>query len=1505
MSIIFLDFSRNYEEAKTGKKYFFSYSLKDQYETLKSRIPSHKNQTSSLRDLIEICFSTNLVKKYYFTCSNFRRAKFTQDNGIQFLNNVVIRPELTPQMTNYLPDNTNIILIGDIQESERLNSFIVKGIEFVDKNISGTNDIVESNSFCTNTFGHALSSNGKKYVSWSIDRPDLNKTLFSPDFISYLISSCYPMSQKNLQHVVKAYDEWNDYLVFRMDYLNYQANRHFLIDGSELIRAFSIDKKTYYRNQEKYDIDILVNHEAFKKGEQILLKNPTENSEELYLIVVNKDYNKKEFEKSSIKNKKGNVFNQEERALKGFTRENLSLSKGIPNAQKNYEKVLSEAFSLDERYRFIYMDIEPDCSKLTINYNKLIEKEHKNIDDRYNLIIRKELNNALDSEKELLFDRIKVELNDFDKNFAENLDKMVQYNDDSNIKKQIEKLIENKAKKLKEYLNKEIKKISKKDNDYNKIKNNLEQKYREDLIAYRKSINIRELFIKRHNDEKTVLNNKLNEEYKINIANFEKQKKLQLDNKYSEAILIEKTQIKNKLNIECKEKIDEKIANETIRRFLIYFKVNIDNPESFSSGRFEGYKYLIYDYRADKAKVDRQKTALESFYEGNVKNPYLATYLFAPDELNKTYYDFSDWEWYLESLNDKQREAVKKAVSSKGIFLLQGPPGTGKTQVIAEIVGHLAKEGRKVLVASETHKAIDNVFERLPLTADIRPLRLVASKSNKGTDFGPENLVDNFYSNIAKKMLSVINKYENFSEYKENFYENYQKQKLICDKIIGNKHNIEKIKNEINNYQVVVNDLKNQKQRLVDSLEIIEQDKIRFIRTKNRLDNLKLDYLEDLEYGLIDDFKKEAISLISKKNIFNLEDANVIILNIIMADIKTIEEEIRLIRIESDKFDREQKMKDIRAKLMSYQDEYGNWIKGSDISVKSLQMELKELLDQNPSNNYSNLLITNIIKDIRSVNLNDLSDIVQATRYSLLELKSKKLKPIEDKVYELNVDIDKLQLKINDLNKKMLSIQDKIRDLQEDSNYRSIQDDEAKLRREIASFIETFNVVIEYKDYQDAIVKIYQEYLLLEKEFEKNENENKRLIPIYKKISDYLLKEEVIFADRLDYTKPLFDKVNLFGITNTSRDNFSESSNEALSNYSLGNVDLKKQGIDVVVIDEVSKSSFLDLLIPILYGKTVILVGDHRQLSPMYEFRNLRKDDFDNIDEEILTEYKNNKYKNMYEESFFKTLFERVPVDYKVMLNQQYRSHEHIMQVYNCFYNNQLQIGYEGQNNAKEHHLTIKSNNRIIIEPNKHVYFVDCKKYESRDNDSTSIYNSNEADVIVKLLKMINDSYKANPVIKFNRNNGIDERMSMGVICTYGDQAKIIKNKLKNANMKFDMFYEKADGRMIINTVDDFQGDERDIIILSMVRNPSNRAKADPGFILTYQRINVALSRARRLLIVVGNKDYLESKGIIDLPDVFGQGDDRKNFHVYRDIISSIMKYGNVIDDEDVLGGEK
>lgn len=116
---------------------------------------------------------------------------------------------------------------------------------------------------------------------------------------------------------------------------------------------------------------------------------------------------------------------------------------------------------------------------------------------------------------------------------------------------------------------------------------------------------------------------------------------------------------------------------------------------------------------------------------------------------------------------------------------------------------------------------------------------------------------------------------------------------------------------------------------------------------------------------------------------------------------------------------------------------------------------------------------------------------------------------------------------------------------------------------------------------------------------------------------------------------------------------------------------------DVVIIDEVSKATPPELLLPMLKGKKVILVGDHHQLPPL-----LGDDTLEETLKAMLEENPNfdgaQELKNLLRESLFERLFNNLPPTHKQMLALQYRMHEKIMQSITPFYakeENGLQCG--------------------------------------------------------------------------------------------------------------------------------------------------------------------------------------------------------------------------------------
>lgn len=84
--------------------------------------------------------------------------------------------------------------------------------------------------------------------------------------------------------------------------------------------------------------------------------------------------------------------------------------------------------------------------------------------------------------------------------------------------------------------------------------------------------------------------------------------------------------------------------------------------------------------------------------------------------------------WHDRTLNRDQQNAVRKILAAPDLAMVQGPPGTGKTTVIAEAAYQFARQGKKVLIASQANLAVDNVLEMLANTPVIRPVRLGKKK---------------------------------------------------------------------------------------------------------------------------------------------------------------------------------------------------------------------------------------------------------------------------------------------------------------------------------------------------------------------------------------------------------------------------------------------------------------------------------------------------------------------------------------------------------------------------------------------------------------------------------------------------------------------------------------------------------------------------------------------------------------------------------------------------------
>lgn len=1500
LKYIYIDFTRNLIEGSKNKRDAYFESLEEQFEKIKRKLNLYGiNHISDLNIFVRYAFPT-IESEYYISLPGFNRRleRITNNYGqvTEYLYNMVIRPDKNGLINTIIPNGLDLILVGDLQFRNNIITFVVKGIDLIDENVEKFGELkIKCAVAC------AIVKDDRNRPDFGMDSRELYKSYLTRDSVLSLCEKVYPIEKP--QVAISEFEKWKRYVDFRKYYLEVQSQRNEPIDNVEYIKAYSISRAEYRKNEELYSEYVLDGfNNAFIKKDTVLLSKNVENSIEFPLIKVEVSKNLSIIQKELARNKRISKYEAE---LRGFTKNSVALSMTDPTDDED-RKFIPEYLS--DRIAFVTDDIEPDYSDINDFFDKKLANRLNSIDVKYRNIVKEAIDGFRSSNNE----EIKAQITSEISSFASSLDSQIGSDIQKNSDKKISKRYKEEVEAIKNQTNALKKKLDRKYKD--KDDESLEEYNQElsDILEQEKNkieaIPLSEWYEERNKKLKKDYESSLRLKKSNELDKLCSDKEKELNTVLSSEIENEKNEQRAHIENIRKEQINIKKEKLTERHFYIYFKAE-DTTESVVNKK---WRFLVYDNRADKAKIERQERALYSFYNGYVKNPFLSSYLFSPETLGKSENISYDIEWFGNRLNDTQKEAVRKALASNSVFLLQGPPGTGKTEVISEIAAQYVKQGKKVLISSETHKAIDNVFERLPKIPEIRPLRLIPSNSNKETEYSPEKLVDNLYLGIKSKLQLRIQRYESFAQMKDSFSENMQQLRFRYNQLLELETKCRQIKTRKEALERKLNDLDNDIELNRAKMRPLNDEKESYVELLSCID--RGTFASDWENEKFNTIKAYVYRLVDAQSMCN--DLTYDMISIIYhLDIKNIKKEFNQIDNENTGVQVEQQKAAIRKKMNTLKDEFDDVIEGKEDEYKSLQKELKALVNAKKESgafDFSTLEISRVVsadmissREERDLLINTIIELQK----NIGEYLNFQRKEINDLLISVETQINAIDNEISEIKIQKNNILAEKEYLQQDESYNDFIRKKNKLRKLIVEFFADFEIYEEYPadDFGMAIDIINNKWADIKKNREILEKENKDKIPMYKSIYKYLEDEEILEEDRKSYTKKLFDNVNVFGMTCTSRDYYSESSMEALREYHLGNINIKSKGIDVVIIDEVSKSSFLDLLIPILYGKTVILVGDHRQLPPMYDLAHLRKDDFECLDPEIIDSSLNKEYQKLYETCYFKKLFESVPDSYKIMLNKQYRCHSDIMDVFNHFYDtngNGLTVGLSNQNDSKQHNLLIKTKKMTIIEPQKHIYFVNCDKYESKkDVDSSSIINEQEVDVVCKLLEMIDEQYgvliKSGEIFNDRKK---DERKSIGVICTYGDQAGEIKKRTKK--MKFNNISSKREERLVISTVDEFQGDERDIIIVSMVRNPKG-TRYSTDFIDKFERINVALSRARCMLIVVGSQDFL-SKSSINLPDINGRKEFDKNaFPVYKEIIRTIQTKGKILQASDIIGEER
>jgi len=255
------------------------------------------------------------------------------------------------------------------------------------------------------------------------------------------------------------------------------------------------------------------------------------------------------------------------------------------------------------------------------------------------------------------------------------------------------------------------------------------------------------------------------------------------------------------------------------------------------------------------------------------------------------------------------------------------------------------------------------------------------------------------------------------------------------------------------------------------------------------------------------------------------------------------------------------------------------------------------------------------------------------------------------------------------------------------------------------------------------------------------------------------------------------------------------------------NMAIKGRRFKTVFMDEAAQALEPASWIPILKSDRVVFAGDHCQLPPTIKSLAAAKGGLE------------------------KTLFEKAIQRNKAdtMLKEQYRMNKLIMGFSGSFfYKNQLIAN-------------TKVADWKIFDDDSPIEFIDtagCGFYEQVNTETKSSFNPEEAELLIKHLGM----YLTDLEYK-----GLLEKVdNIGIISPYSAQTIYLKSRILDDGL----FPDETKVKFSINTVDSFQGQERDIIYISLVRS---NEKSEIGFLADIRRMNVAITRARKKLVVIGD----------------------------------------------------
>ncbi|MCV4285122.1 AAA domain-containing protein [Pseudomonas capsici] len=941
--------------------------------------------------------------------------------------------------------------------------------------------------------------------------------------------------------------------------------------------------------------------------------------------------------------------------------------------------------------------------------------------------------------------------------------------------------------------------------------------------------------------------------------------------------------------------------------------------------------FLSISMAGDMSLVRRHQQSLRQLQEQGGYAPYLASYLFEAAQVSVPERLEAVTQWHRPDLNSAQKEAVVKILSAPDLCLIQGPPGTGKTTVIAEAIIQLVRRGQRVLLASQAHTAVDNALDRLGHDGSLRVVRLARFQdkvSEDGQPFTGCAAMRRYYAALAKPVESRLSGWRRTDDDLRLLQEWRERAEFVLRD--GRELNARR---ELLESELIAAQNEARRARQSYDTACFERDEDHARRT--RLQDISALLTGDV-HGLRSDLREIAVDAERLAHLlidceksglhmqFTLDDwhSQPASRGEILAHLLSIWR----------RFSNEREA--IGADIRRLRDATNGSLQDAEtrLRIESLRREVDVLADQMEADNAYVEPWRAKRKEIKE--LEQSGSALDGQRYQIFAHAVKWRAPIEN----ASRLADEISACISVLQQASPAIEQAVETLQHqtdrqlstpaletpsDQEVQAAQSQERRIEKSLADLHKQYleHAINETDLLSDDAIKqgnrlpsapdssLAQRMetasqaieALKQREFA-NREERQIWRPLLEDWAQDLQRSRAAEEDWQHMGADFLASCNVVAITCNENERTLDEAGQT--------------SFDVAIIDEVSKATPLELLMPLMRARRAVLVGDHRQLPPLFQEGDEARSIQDEMEENeahgdesngasaqpLLTRENLRRFEKMVTASLFKSHFEIADDAIRSRLNEQFRMHPQIMGMVNHFYNKRLSCGIVDADKERFHGLSLANveGGSPLLTPDDHVLWVDTtynlrNEIHREDMSGNQPLRTNrlEAELIAETLEQINRQSET-------QGYSSSRKRKVGVVSFYANQCREIRAAMRRRRPQgSNGRYECLD--VEVNTVIRYQGKEKPIILVSLVRHDGHdpkrsgsqpRRRSSKANVARFEFINVAFSRAQELLVVFGASSMYESYEV-DLPYMDQAGTEKRT--VYKDILNQLERDARLV----------